>query len=66
MKIVQIIPQPQTDSKLEILVKNTERQLRGRHTTFDSEKEVAEGTDGLAFLVWALRSAPIEMRTDKN
>ena len=34
MKIVQVVPRPGTDSKLKALLKNTERTLRGPHTTF--------------------------------
>ncbi|HKA08709.1 MAG TPA: hypothetical protein VKD71_15725 [Gemmataceae bacterium] len=39
MKIVQIVPKPESDSTLNPLLKNTERQLRGPHTTFEREKE---------------------------
>ena len=39
MKIVQVIPKAGINSKLKTLLKNTERQLRGPHTTFEREKE---------------------------
>jgi len=39
MKIVQVIPKAESNSKLKTLLKNTERQLRGPHTTFEREKE---------------------------
>ena len=39
MKIVQVIPKAEINSKLKTLLKNTERQLRGPHTTFEREKE---------------------------
>jgi hypothetical protein len=39
MKIVQVIPKAELTSKLKTLLKATERQLRGPHTTFEREKE---------------------------
>lgn len=39
MKIVQVTPKVGIDTKLKTLLKNTERQLRGPHTTFEREKE---------------------------
>lgn len=39
MKIVQVVPKAGINSKLKTLLKNTERQLRGPHTTFQREKE---------------------------
>jgi len=39
MKIVQVIPRAESNAKLKTLLKNTERQLRGPHTTFEREKE---------------------------
>lgn len=39
MKIVQVTPKAGIDSKLKTLLKATERQLRGPHTTFEREKE---------------------------
>ena len=39
MKIVQVIPKAGINSKLKTLLKNTERQFRGPHTTFEREKE---------------------------
>ena len=65
MKIVQTIPQPETDSKREIVAKNTERKPRPSQDVLEREGG-GGGTDGLAFLARALRSAPIEMRTDNN
>src|SRR6516162_9144702 len=35
----QSIPKAGIDSKLKTLLKNTERQLRGPHTTFEREKD---------------------------
>jgi hypothetical protein len=34
MKILQVVPKPGLDSKLKTILKNTERDLRGPHTTF--------------------------------
>jgi hypothetical protein len=34
MKIVQVVPKPGIDSKLKAVLKDTERSLRGPHTTF--------------------------------
>lgn len=39
MKIVQVVPKPGTDGKLKTLLKGTERNLRGPHTTFHRERE---------------------------
>ncbi len=39
MKILQVVPKPGTKTKLKTLLKNTERQLRGNHTTFQRERE---------------------------
>ena len=39
MKILQVVPRPGTDSKLKALLKNTERTLRGPHTTFRRVRE---------------------------
>ena len=39
MKILQVVPKAGIDSKLKTLLKTTERQLRGPHTTFEREKE---------------------------
>jgi hypothetical protein len=39
MKILQVVPKPDIDSKLKTLLKNTERNLRGPHTTFHRERE---------------------------
>ena len=39
MKIVQVIPKAGLNAKLKALLKATERQLRGPHTTFEREKE---------------------------
>jgi len=39
MKILQVVPKPGTNSKLKNLLKNTERTLRGPHTTFQRERE---------------------------
>jgi hypothetical protein len=39
MKIVQVIPKAGLNAKLKALLKATERHLRGRHTTFEREKE---------------------------
>ena len=38
-EILQVVPKAGIDSKLKTLLKTTERQLRGPHTTFDREKE---------------------------
>jgi hypothetical protein len=40
MKIVQVTPKTGIDSKLKTLLKNTERQLRGPHTTFERRRRV--------------------------
>jgi len=34
MKILQVVPKPGTNSKLKTILKATERNLRGPHTTF--------------------------------
>jgi hypothetical protein len=39
MKIVQVVPRPEIDSKLKALLKKTERELRGPHTTFQRVRE---------------------------
>ena len=39
MKIVQVVPKPDLDSKLKTLLKTTERELRGPHTTFRRVRE---------------------------
>lgn len=39
MKLVQIIPQSNDKPTLKVLLKNTERELRGRGTTFKRQKE---------------------------
>ena len=39
MKILQVVPKPGTNSKLKTILKNTERNLRGPHTTFHRERE---------------------------
>jgi hypothetical protein len=39
MKILQVVPNPGTNSKLKTILKNTERNLRGPHTTFHRERE---------------------------
>ena len=39
MKILQAVPKPGNDSKLKTLLKNTERNLRGPHTTFRRMRE---------------------------
>ena len=39
MKILQVVPKPGTNSKLKTILKNTERNLRGPHTTFRRERE---------------------------
>jgi hypothetical protein len=39
MRILQVVPKPGTDSKLKALLKNTERHLRGPHTTFQRVRE---------------------------
>lgn len=39
MKILQVVPKPGTDSKLKTLLKSTERNLRGPHTTFHRMRE---------------------------
>ena len=39
MKLVQVVPKAGTNSKLKTLLKTTERELRGPHTTFEREKE---------------------------
>ncbi len=39
MKLVQIIPQSNKKPNLKVLLKNTERGLRGRGTTFKRQRE---------------------------
>ena len=39
MEILQVVPKPGTKAKLKPLLKNTERQLRGSHTTFRRMRE---------------------------
>lgn len=39
MKLVQIIPQSDKKPTLKVLLKNTERELRGRGTTFKRQRE---------------------------
>jgi hypothetical protein len=39
MKILQVVPKPGIESKLKTLLKNTERNLRGPHTTFHRMRE---------------------------
>ncbi len=39
MKILQVIPKSGIDAKLKTLLKTTERQLRGPHTTFERIQE---------------------------
>ncbi len=39
MKILQVVPKPGTNSKLKTMLKNTERNLRGPHTTFHRMRE---------------------------
>lgn len=39
VKILQVVPKPGTNSKLKAILKNTERHLRGPHTTFHRERE---------------------------
>jgi hypothetical protein len=39
MKILQVVPKPGTNSKLKTILKNTERHLRGPHTTFHRMRE---------------------------
>jgi hypothetical protein len=39
MKILQVVPQPGLNSKLKTALKNTERTLRGPHTTFHRMRE---------------------------
>ena len=39
MKILQIVPKPGTKSKFKTLLKDKERDLRGRGTTFYRERE---------------------------
>jgi len=39
MKILQVVPKPGTNSKLKTMLKNTERHLRGPHTTFHRMRE---------------------------
>ncbi len=34
MRVLQVVPKPGSDSMLKTLPKNTERHLRGPHTTF--------------------------------
>jgi hypothetical protein len=39
MKILQVVPKAGINGKLKTLLKGTERQLRGPHTTFERVKE---------------------------
>lgn len=39
MKILQVVPKQGTNSKLKATLKNTERNLRGPHTTFHRMRE---------------------------
>jgi hypothetical protein len=39
MKILQVVPKPETNSKLKSMLKITERHLRGPHTTFHGVRE---------------------------
>ena len=39
MKILQVVPRPEAKGKLKTRLKNTERHLRGPHTTFHRESE---------------------------
>jgi len=39
MKVIQIIPLADDKPSLKVLLKNTERQLRGRGTTFKRQRE---------------------------
>jgi hypothetical protein len=39
MKILQVVPKAGINGKLKSSLKNTERQLRGPHTTFERVKE---------------------------
>jgi len=39
MKILQVVPKAGINSKLKTLLKTTERQLRGPHTTFERIEE---------------------------
>jgi hypothetical protein len=39
MKILQVVSRPGTKARLKTLLKNTERQLRGSHTTFRRTRE---------------------------
>lgn len=39
MKVVQVVPRPDANAKLKSLLKKTERQLRGPHTTFQRVRE---------------------------
>ena len=39
MKILQVVPKPESKSKLKHLLKATERDLRGPHTTFQRTRE---------------------------
>ena len=39
MKVLQVVPRPGVGSKLKTLLKGTERQLRGPHTTFERVRE---------------------------
>ncbi len=39
MKILQVVPRRGTDAKLKSLLKDTERKLRGPHTTFRRMRE---------------------------
>jgi hypothetical protein len=57
MKIVQIVPKPETNSKLKMLLKNTERQLRDQQS---SKPSSANWTD-----TSAIRSTASRFTTDK-
>ncbi len=39
MKILQVVPKPRINAKLKTILKNTERTLRGPHTTFRRMRE---------------------------
>jgi hypothetical protein len=39
MKILQVVPKLGSNSKLKTILKNTERNLRGPHTTFHRTRE---------------------------
>jgi hypothetical protein len=38
MKILQVVPKPGIDAKLNTMLKNAERHLRGPYTTFHRER----------------------------